>query len=229
MIVRLVQIGVIFISIALFVACAQPTPTPRVIFITATPPGGAAPTVSGSANAGATSDTTSTRPLPTLLATVTAPPSVTAQPTFTALPLTTPTAAPPPINTTAAATVPGQAQGSVYVTAIQTSPARPVRGQGVAFIVTFVNTTNAPQSFNWLVLIYRPDAKRSFGETSAQQITVPPGTSQFTTPNNWHISAAGACEPFFAQAAWQDSDKVRTTFTSTNGGVASVDFNVCPP
>ncbi len=118
----------------------------------------------------------------------------------------------------------------VYVTQIRTDPAQPKRGQGIAFTVTFVNTTGVGQIYNWLVQIYDPDKKNSrFGETLVQPITVPPGTTQFMTANNWSIGNAGGCKDFFAQAERQNEDKTRIAFTAPEGYILSYSFQVCPP
>lgn len=116
----------------------------------------------------------------------------------------------------------------VYVTALRTDPASPKGGQGVRFIGSFANTTGAAKEFDWLVMIYQPEKKKAFGETGVARITVPPGSSELSTPDNWHINKPGGCLPFYAQPYFQNPDKSRAQFQDGSGGVVSLSFQVCP-
>ena len=121
-----------------------------------------------------------------------------------------------------------QAPPGVYLTALRADPANPVRNQGVRFIGKFLNTTGKPQSMNWVVVIREPDAKKAFGETSAAGITVPVGTSEIVSPDNWQVTGGGGCIPFYAQAFSVQADNSRVPLAATNGNAVSAGFNVCP-
>ena len=121
-----------------------------------------------------------------------------------------------------------QAPPGVYLTALRVDPANPVRNQGVRFIGKFLNTTGKPQSMDWVVVIREPDAKKSFGETSVAGITVPVGTSEIASPDNWKVTGGGGCIPFYAQAFSVKADNSRVLLASTNGNAVSAGFNVCP-
>lgn len=141
------------------------------------------------------------------------PPTRTAAPTETLAPTLAPTPAYPP---------------GVYVTQISTEPAEPKRNQGVTFLVTFVNTTGATQQYNWLIQIYDANNNKRFGETQVKPLTVPPGTSTQTSPNNWRVTGAGGCVPFYAQAQFQNADGGRIPFSLPDGNTFSQGFSVCP-
>lgn len=168
----------------------------------------------------ATAQVTKTQALPT------APPP-TAAPTSTSPPPTPIVIAPVPTNAPAPTSTPSYSPG-VYVTNMRTDPADPKRGQGVAFIATFLNTTGAPQGYNWLVQIYDSDTNKRFGETGVLGIAVPPGTAEFRTPNDWKVTGAGGCISFYAQAQYQNPEKARIPFNATNGNPFSYGFQVCP-
>ena len=154
------------------------------------------------------------------------PPPETPSPTFTrALPTRTlaPTETPAPTEQPTPAYPPG-----VYVTQIKTEPAEPKSNQGVTFNVTFLNTTGVTQQYNWLIQIYYAESNKGIGETLVQPLTVPPGESVQTSPNNWQVSRAGGCIPLYAQAQFQNADTGRIPFMSTNGDAFVHGFNVCP-
>lgn len=160
-------------------------------------------------------------PSPSPLPTETLAPTI--APTRTRVP---PTRTPEPTETPAP-TEPAYPPG-VYVTHISTEPAEPKRNQGVAFLVTFVNTTGATQQYNWLIQLYDAESNRRFGETLVQGLTVPPGTSVQTSPNNWQVGGAGGCIQFYAQAQFQNTDGGRIPFTSPEGNTFVHGFTVCP-
>ncbi|MBI4670365.1 MAG: hypothetical protein HY741_01680 [Chloroflexi bacterium] len=167
---------------------------------------------------------TATSPLPTEAPSLTPPPTVAA--TNTRRP---PTRTPLPTATLAPTEVPTPAYPpGVYVTQMNTEPAEPKRNQGVTFLVTFLNTTSATQQYNWLIQIYDAESNRRFGETLVQGLTVPPGTSVQTSPNNWQVTGAGGCISFYAQAQFQNADGGRIPFTLPEGNAFSQGFTVCP-
>lgn len=153
-------------------------------------------------------------PPPTVEVTPTrVPPTRTPAPTETLAPTLPPTPAYPP---------------GVYVTKISTEPAEPKRNQGVAFPVTFTNTTGSTQQYNWLIQIYDANNNKRFGETQVKPLTVPPGTSTQTSPNNWQVTGAGGCVQFYAQAQFQNTDGGRIPFSLPDGNTLSQGFSVCP-
>ncbi len=229
---RWVKLCTLVLATLCVAACASTAPTPRVVYITTTPVPQtptkrvvfvtATPSTPGAIE---TVPPATALPLPTLL------PSVTPlAPTDTPLPVT-----PTPVTRTVVARAPTRTAvktaipPGVYVDALQVEPARPIRGTPVTFIATFVNTTGAPQPLKWLVLIYRPNPRNPFGDTSPQSITIPTGTTQLSSANNWRISLKGDCESFYAQVNWQDIEKERAPFTATDGHIVSLNFEVCPP
>lgn len=208
-------------------ACASAKPTPRIVYITTTPapksptPRAAVATATLPVSSPAAPRSTEA-PLPTLLPTTTVPaPLATATPTVPAATKPKATARPSP-------TASPQAPPGVYVTGLRVDPPVPYRGAPVTFLVTFENTTGQPQLYNWLVLIYRPDQKNSFGETATLRGLIPDGTSVLPSANNWGIGSKGDCEPYSAQVNWQEADKIRTPFTSTDGKIVTLNFQVCP-
>lgn len=115
----------------------------------------------------------------------------------------------------------------VYVTALQVQPPKPVRGQPVSFVATFLNTTGAPRSYDWLVLIFRPGESKSMGESAHQAIDIPPGRSEAKIADSWKTGSI-VCESFAAQAFFRDADKNRFPFMSLSGEPVRTDFSVCP-
>lgn len=160
-------------------------------------------------------------PMPTL-----EPPTETLTPTITRV---LPTRPPAPTATLAPTEIPSPAYPpGVYVTQIKTEPGEPKRNQGVAFRATFLNTTGATQQYNWLIQIYDAESNKRFGETLVLPLTVPPGESVQTSPNNWQVTGAGGCISLYAQAQFQNADTGRIPFTTTNGDTLVQGFNVCP-
>jgi hypothetical protein len=116
----------------------------------------------------------------------------------------------------------------IYVTALRTLPDNPKRNQDVSFKATFLNTTGAAQNLDWLVVVYQPDAKKAFGETAAQRITVPPGVSEFTSASNWAVRGPGGCIQLYGVPHMQNPNSSRTPLNQPNGNAARIDFSVCP-
>ncbi|MBI4675320.1 MAG: zinc-ribbon domain-containing protein [Chloroflexi bacterium] len=125
-------------------------------------------------------------------------------------------------------TVSSNLPSGVYITALCPEPANPKRNQGVSFVATFLNTTGTQQPFDWLVLVYQPDAKKAFGETDAQRIVAPPGVSQFTSASNWSVRGPGGCIALYGVPHFQNPDASRVPFKQSNGNNARIDFSVCP-
>lgn len=118
----------------------------------------------------------------------------------------------------------------VYAMAIRVEPKDPKRGQFVKFIVTFLNTTAAPQTYRWRIRIFEPDKRNSFGDTAPLDTTIPVGTSDHASAENWRVGGPGDCMQFFARAfAIDPSTKQETEFMKPDGtGGPAAAFQVCP-
>ena len=158
--------------------------------------------------------------LPTLL------PTATPQPTLQ--PTTAPTRVPatatnvPPTNT-AVPTCPN----GVCVTELKFSPAAPKRNQDVTFTANFLNSTGDTKSYNWLILVYRQGQSKGFGESTAYNISVPPGASTFNITHTV-VKGPGGCESFYARAGWKISAFEKHEFPNVSGEPAAANFDVCP-
>ncbi len=118
----------------------------------------------------------------------------------------------------------------VYAVSIRTDPAAPKRGQSVTFYVTFLNTTGSPVGYNWRIAIYEPDKRHAFGDTKIMPGTVPPGTSELASADNWAVRGPGDCMQLLARVFWIDSDsKEQREFIKPDGsGGPAAGFQVCP-
>lgn len=158
--------------------------------------------------------------LPTLLPTATLPPT---QPPTVAptKPLATVTHAPP--TNTVIATCPN----GICVTNLQFLPVAPKRNQDVTFTATFLNSTGEPKSYNWLILVFRQDQTKGFGESAAYHISIPPGVNSFaiTYPV---VKGPGGCESFYARAGWKINAFEKYAFPNVSGDPATAHFDVCP-
>lgn len=130
-----------------------------------------------------------------------------------------------PRPTTTLAAPPG-----IWATAIRVDPKEPKRGQFVNFLVTFLNTTGAPQSYRWRIRIYEPEKKNSFGDTAPINHTIAVGTSELAAEPNWRVTGPGGCLDFIARAFLIDpSTKQETELLKpdqSSGPAAG--FQVCP-
>ena len=130
----------------------------------------------------------------------------------------------PPTSTTIAAP-----PGFVFATGIRVDPTAPKRNQTVKFWVTFLNTTGAPQLYRWRILIYPPDAKNAKGDTATVDTTIPVGTSEFASADNWTIRGPGDCEQYFARVYWLDEGKNAIEFLKPDrSGGPAAQFAICP-
>ncbi len=151
--------------------------------------------------------------LPPVLPTVPLAPTATRSPTR---PPASPTIAAPP---------------GVWAVSIRLDPKEPKRGQGVTFLVTFLNTTGNPQGYRWRIRIYRPDnMKHSFGDTAPINSTIPVGKAEIASDPGWAVRGPGPCEDFLARVFWIDPDsKAETEFLKPDqSGGPAVSFQVCP-
>jgi hypothetical protein len=154
---------------------------------------------------------------PTAPIVVGAPTLAIAQPTATRVPTKPPMTATP------------SAPPGLWALSIRTDP-NPKRGSFIQFYVTFLNTTGSVQYVRWRIRIFEPDKKNSFGDNTPIDSTIPVGTSEQTSSNNWRVTGPGDCLPFFARAFSVNVDsKAETEFLKpdSSGGPAA-SFQVCP-
>ncbi|HZQ10469.1 MAG TPA: hypothetical protein VFD70_28075 [Anaerolineae bacterium] len=180
--------------------------------------------------------------LPTLLPTVTIPPTVvpvTVTPILvTVTPSPTPTRS---IQTTRAPTrVPNTATPAVsptplpndvpkvFITALRVEPGTPKPDQGGTYFATFQNNSGADQTYDWCVEIWEAEnTRRPFGLTSCQQVTMPVGGSNFSQAG-WTVKGLGECRAFKARAVARDENDTRAPFIQPDGNILWIYFNVCP-
>ncbi|MEW5718705.1 MAG: Ig-like domain-containing protein [Chloroflexota bacterium] len=117
----------------------------------------------------------------------------------------------------------------VYATSIRLDPKEPKRNQVVKFWVTFWNNTGAPQTYRWRILIFPPDAKNAKGDTATVDTTMPVGTSEFASADNWTIRGPGDCEQYFARVFWLDESRNPNEFLKPDrSGGPATQFSICP-
>lgn len=155
-------------------------------------------------------------------------------PTLTAIPPPTVTGVPPtltprpslthrPPATTEAPQKPG-----VYTLALRSVPPQPQNGQGVLFVVTFLNTTGSEQYFRWCVESFRADGK-SHGITSCRPArTIAVGRTDLSTTDPYVAQKFGPCLPLRARVIWEDSEKRRIPFTLPGGSDLWLPYQFCP-
>jgi hypothetical protein len=134
-------------------------------------------------------------PPPTIQVTVTeaiTPTRAAAKPTATKKP-----APPTPAGPTATATA--NVPPGVYVTNIETIPAKANVGDMIGFKVSFMNTTRSIQTYNWFVKVYQcpeqcQDFKHSYGETLHTSSNVATGTFALSTSQTVNLGAGIRCD-----------------------------------
>ena len=124
-------------------------------------------------------------------------PTIQVTPTLTATRPATRKPAPTPAGPTATATV--NVPPGVYVTNIETVPAKTNIGDTIGFKVSFLNTTGSVQTYNWFVKVYEcpdqcQDFKHSHGETLLTNSNVAPGSSTLSTSQNINLRAGIRCD-----------------------------------
>lgn len=137
-----------------------------------------------------------------------------------------PTPLPPP--TQSPPTAPPAFPPGVYVNQMWVSP-NAQRQQPVTFTASFLNTTGQAQSFEWRAVIFDPNKdgrNKDWGQSNPTGITVPPGNSQFSV-TYIPVTNPGGCITLQALAASQREDNARIFFTTTDGSILAVNFQVC--
>lgn len=170
-----------------------------------------------------TSEPTATPELPTLLPSATMQPTQPSIATITPLPATA--TLPLPTRTPLPSVPP-----DVYVTALTIDPNPAFKNQNAAFTATFLNTTNSPRSYNWIILLYDPNKSgpnKGFGESTEVPVTIPVGQSTLTI-NHIPAKGPGGCVSLYARVGWKISPFEKPIFPNTVGDPVTVYFDVCP-
>ena len=228
---------VLFAVIMFAAACRNANPTstpvpPTVDVPTALPPAPTAPPLTAAPTA--------------VLPTQAPPPAATAVVPTNAPPAPTNTATSggsvPPNNPTASSTnnnnnnnnapAPIVERGpltGLYIAALRFEPTYPVKNTPIMFYATLINRSGKEQYYPVCAEIFRPDAKKSFGITNCDNLTIPVGTNEIFV-GSWIATGIKECIPVRARAVLreQDEDDIRLVFTNTNGGELWTDFNMCP-
>jgi hypothetical protein len=130
-----------------------------------------------------------------------------------------PTATPTPTPTFA----PG-----LFAMDLRTEPSPPTRGADLTFYATFANTTGYRQYLKWIVYLYKPGERNSFGETTATTNWFAVGINEYQSAGYWKLPLGGPCEDFIARVAWFDNGKVQM-FTVFENQVFEKTLTICPP
>lgn len=160
---------------------------------------------------------------------------VTIEPTATlASPTLQPSATDTPIPVTATHPPPTRTPSfppDVYVTALSINPSPAHKNETATFTARFLNTTDGPRNFDWLVMLYDPNKSgpnKGFGESTQVPITIPVGESTFHI-NHIPATGPGGCVNLYARVGWKISAFEKPIFPNTNGDPITVYFDVCPP
>ncbi len=149
--------------------------------------------------------------------------TLTVAPTFT-------TAAPTALPSTTPAPPTPVIPAGLYVLYLNTIPDPPIRGAELAFFAGFANNTTSPQTFRWIVYIYKADnLARSFGETTVTSTIAPPGSEQVQSLGFWKLPLGGPCEDYVARVALIDQNNRAAEFKMPNGQSFAKPMTVCPP
>ncbi len=169
---------------------------------------------------------------PTLVPTDTPLPSPTIEitPTETATrPPATRRPAPTPAGPTATATL--NVPPGVYVTDIETIPAKVNIGDTIGFKVSFLNTTGSVQTYNWYVKWYEcpeqcQDFKHSQGETLEMNSNLAPGSSTLSTSQNITIRPGVRCDLIAIANFIDPVNQLPTPFQATKND-GHISFTAC--
>ncbi|MCC7164191.1 MAG: hypothetical protein IT331_16975 [Anaerolineae bacterium] len=168
----------------------------------------------------------------TVVQPTTAPQPTAVVPTLAPVPPTD-TLAPPsatriPFTSTPEASATPNAPPGVYVQNISVQPAQPRAGNPIIFGARFLNTTGAPQSYNWCVELFTLENTRtSTGITPCLPVTIAVGESEISGAE-YTIRQIGACEPRLAKVIRETQEKARIPFLQTNGENLWFNFSICP-
>ncbi len=116
----------------------------------------------------------------------------------------------------------------LYITSLDIVPDPPTRGSNLLFYSTFANTTGSPQTFRWIVYIYRPDnPNTSFGETTVTSSSITVGAHTEQSLGYWRLPLGGPCENFIGRVDWMDQNNKTTPFLKPDGQVFEKQFTIC--
>jgi hypothetical protein len=114
---------------------------------------------------------------------------------------------------------------------MRVDPPEPRAGQPIVFYASFLNTTGSPQTYDWCIVIWRPenfpDQRRSDGISTCTPKEIPVGeTEQPST--GWDVPRIGGCDPKLAAPVLIDAAGARIPFVRPNDGDFWFDFTICP-
>ncbi|HEX7587508.1 MAG TPA: hypothetical protein VF478_04265, partial [Anaerolineae bacterium] len=135
-----------------------------------------------------------------------------------------------PAGPTATATV--NVPPGLYVTKVESNPAKPSIGSSVGFHVTFLNTTGSVQVYVWQVLVYKcPEQcdsyKSSYGQTLRMTSNIGTGTVVLDSPQNINLGAGLNCDLVAIPNFVDQTNQQVVPFTSLKGNPLYYSFNVC--
>ncbi len=117
----------------------------------------------------------------------------------------------------------------VYVTALETNPASPRRGQNLMFDVQILNTGSAIPSYRWAVFLFRPaDLKHPLGQTPVGIANIPNGSVTIAPGGTWKLTANGPCEDVIAQVGHVDGPGLISWLAQPGGQTFQERFTLCP-
>ncbi|HZQ06425.1 MAG TPA: hypothetical protein VFD70_07570 [Anaerolineae bacterium] len=117
----------------------------------------------------------------------------------------------------------------IYVLGLQVLPVPARRHEPVTYNVTFLNTSGAPRSFDWRIVVLNQDKRgrnKDWGQSDVQGITIPPGTHTYSISYTT-VTNPGGCITLQAVPGWRREDSARMFFVSPNGNPLIVNFQVC--
>ena len=135
-----------------------------------------------------------------------------------------------PTGPTATATV--NVPPGLYVTKVESNPAKPSIGSSVGFNVTFLNTTGTTQVYVWQVLVYKcPEQcdtyKTSYGQTLRMTTNIAPGTVVVDSAQNINLGTGLNCDLVAIPNFVDQTNQQVVPFTSLKGNPYYYSFNVC--
>jgi hypothetical protein len=120
----------------------------------------------------------------------------------------------------------------LYVTNVESNPAKPSIGSTVGFHVTFLNTTGSVQVYVWQLLVYKcpeqcQNYKNSYGQTLRMTSNLPTGTATIDSPPNINLGAGLNCDLVAIPNFIDQTNQQVLPFTSLKGNPFYYSFNVC--
>jgi hypothetical protein len=138
--------------------------------------------------------------------------------------LPSPTPGPSKTPTPTATFAPG-----LFVIDLRTDPSPPTRGSDLIFYPSFVNTIGSTQNQRWIVYIYKPGEKNSFGETTITATALGVGINDYQSQGRWKLPLGGPCEDFVVRVGWFDNENKVRMFNTFDNQAFEKTIAVCPP